>query len=354
MVPLVWQPFFNSYTGLSSRALRLLENPFQDFGAGNPKEWIVPMVWAGFRDALTLPVCWSPLKKMGEVDTLLVTSLIPDHRIAWLDKQLDGPGRKIVIFHDAIPLQDGNMPSFGKRLYENMLALMARFDLVICVSEAAEEQLKAFWSEKKISPALTQALNWPVPFIGQRPSYQAPNFEEKKLLYVSRLKKMKNHVRLLEACEKLWHKKLDFQLELIGSEDVLESSQILNKIRKLQGKGRPVFWRQNVSEEELHRTYRESTFTVFPSLMEGFGLPIVESFWHGRAVICGNGGAIGEVSKGPGTVVADVTDVSSLAEAMELLMTDESRCQTLSEEAYKRPMRSWQDYWQELKPLLTS
>ena len=56
---------------------------------------------------------------------------------------------------------------------------------------------------------------WPVPFAGPRPEI-FPNFAARELLYVARLEPHKNHLRLLDACEKLWREGLDFSLRLIG------------------------------------------------------------------------------------------------------------------------------------------
>ena len=353
--PLTWQPFFWSYTELSSHAKKLLHNPFPSTGKrhSTPKDWLLPLLWASFQDACTHPKSWSMRKSLTEKDTLFVTSLFPDNRLPYLRKHLLGPGRKVVLFHDAIPLLDQHVPTLGKKLHESMLRLMSEFDLVICVSQSAQTHLNSLWKERGIRPTKTQALNWPVPFTSERPAYTLPALDKKKVLYVARLKRMKNHSTLLVACEKLWKNHHDFTLELIGCEDVpMESRELLKKINELKKSGFPVLWRGHVSDAELHAAYQSCTFTVFPSLMEGFGLPIVESLWHGRPVLCGSSGAIGEVSQGAGTIPVDVTDSDSLASSIKQLLDDPKRCQTLAEEAYQRPVRTWADYWRELEPLL--
>jgi glycosyltransferase involved in cell wall biosynthesis len=142
-------------------------------------------------------------------------------------------------------------------------------------------------------------------------------------------------------------------LELIGCEDEpSESRAILRMIKKLQASGRAIAWRGHVREEDLHAAYQSATFTVFPSKIEGFGLPIVESLWHGRPVICSGESAMGEVSQGNGCCQVDINYADSLAAAMERLLRDESLCLTLAEAAYHRPFRSWADYWRDFEPLL--
>ena len=99
----------------------------------------------------------------------------------------------------------------------------------------------------------------------------------------------------------------------------------------------------------MHDAYRESSFTVFPSLMEGFGLPIVESLWHGRPVVCGGNGALGEISRGGGCAIADTESVDSIAAEIRRLLTDESHYEILYLQAHFRSFRDWSHYWQDLK-----
>jgi len=164
---------------------------------------------------------------------------------------------------------------------------------------------------------------------------------------------MKNHATLFAACEKLWRDGFAFELELIGCEDeAKESRAIADAIARMQKEGRPVSWRGHVAEEALHEAYQRATFTVFPSLMEGFGLPIVESFWHGRAVICSDRDAVGELSRDGGCLTAEVEKPNTLADAMRELLQNNDRCLALSREAYARPVSTWADYGREFQPLL--
>ena len=51
---------------------------------------------------------------------------------------------------------------------------------------------------------------------------------------------------------------------------------------------------EGISDSELERLYRDCAFCVYPSRYEGFGLPIIEAFTRGKAVIASNGGAVRE------------------------------------------------------------
>jgi glycosyltransferase involved in cell wall biosynthesis len=353
ITPIFWQPFRRCYTRLSTRARALLENPFADADRPVPRDSTWPLLRASLSDLRFWPSAVPLPRDLRTGDTLLLTSLFPDNRLGYLHRLMEKPGRKIAIFHDAIPLRDPNVPAWEKKRHIETLRLLARFDLLIAVSHAAEADLRAAWSEYGIAPGSTTVLPWPVPFFGPRPEFTEPAGKPERVLYVSRLKLMKNHATLFTACEKLWREGVIFELELIGCEDeARESRVIVEEIARLKREGRAIFWRGHVSEEALHEAYRRAAFTVFPSRMEGFGLPIVESFWHGRAVICGDRDAVGELARNGGCLTVEVRSADALATVMRELLQDEVRRRALAREAYARPLRTWADYGRELLPLL--
>jgi glycosyltransferase involved in cell wall biosynthesis len=356
-IPIFWQPFRGGYTQLSSRARTLLQNPFATRfrSKRTPRDSTLPLLWASFSDLFS---AWPPAvplpQRMRPDDTFLLTSLFPDNRLEYLERMASAPGFKIAIFHDAIPLRDPNVAPWEKRRHLKTLHLYSKLDAVIAVSRAAADDLSALWLEHGITArASVFIIPWPVSFTIPRPDFSEPPWMKKRILYVSRLKQVKNHATLLSACLKLWGDGIDFELELIGCEDeARESRAIVRALTQLQRDGKPVSWRGHVTEDELHLAYQHATFSVFPSLAEGFGLPIIESFWHGRAVVCSDREPMGELARDGGCLTTNVQDVHSLAAAMRSLLQDQAKCLVLAKEAYARPLRTWSNYWQQLKPLL--
>jgi glycosyltransferase involved in cell wall biosynthesis len=196
-------------------------------------------------------------------------------------------------------------------------------DLVICVSTAAEEELRFWWRRHEIASAPTRVLTWPMPFVEDRPPFIKPPVKNKKVLYVARLKQVKNHAVLFAACELLWREGIAFTLELIGCEDeAKESRAIIAELKRLEAAGRSLHWCGHVNDVKLHAAYREASFTVFPSRREGFGLPILESFWHGRPVLCSGERPMGDVGRGPGCLLVEMGQPDSLAAAMRSLLQE--------------------------------
>ncbi len=111
-------------------------------------------------------------------------------------------------------------------------------------------------------------------------------------------------------------------------------------------------WLRHVDDATLRRAYEECAFTVFPSLAEGFGIPIVESLWHGRPCVCGVNGAIGEAAAGGGCLAVDQTDPAALAAALETLLADQTLYRRLCGEAERRVFGTWEELSRQLLPIL--
>ena len=89
-----------------------------------------------------------------------------------------------------------------------------------------------------------------------------------------------------------------------------------------------VTWLGHVSEQELVLLYGGSSLMVYPSLYEGFGLPILEAMACGCPVICSNTSSMPEVAGGAAELVAPEDDLA-LAEAIDKVMGDRELQQRL-------------------------
>ena len=115
-------------------------------------------------------------------------------------------------------------------------------------------------------------------------------------------------------------------------------------IMGLQNKGYPVTWDGSVSGEELIRAYQDCRFTVYPSLWEGFGLPVVESLSLGKPCVCTPFGALKEVAEQGGCLLIKDGEPESIATGIRKLLEDEAELDKLIKEANERTYRSWDDH----------
>jgi glycosyltransferase involved in cell wall biosynthesis len=108
---------------------------------------------------------------------------------------------------------------------------------------------------------------------------------------------------------------------------------------------------------ELNRLYEEASIFAFPSLDEGFGIPVLEAMAAGAAVLTSHSGALREVA-GDAALLVDPQEVSSIAGGLSTLMDVQSLREQLSAAGYQRARRfTWQSAvdqtWNVYRELLT-
>ena len=91
----------------------------------------------------------------------------------------------------------------------------------------------------------------------------------------------------------------------------------------------------HVDEPTLSALYESASVLAFPSLYEGFGLPLLEAMAHGVPAVVGEAGALPELAMGAALTV-DAQDEGAIASALERLLADESLRQKLGEEGRRR------------------
>lgn len=153
----------------------------------------------------------------------------------------------------------------------------------------------------------------------------------------------KNHLSILHAAELLWREGQRFSLCFIGG-NAWKSEEFHERIEHLQAAGRPVESISRASDSLLWAAYRIARFTVFPSLNEGFGLPVAESLAVGTPVVTSQFGSTREIAENGGGVLVNPRDDDDITAAMRSLLTDNVRVADLRSEALARPARTWDDY----------
>lgn len=259
-------------------------------------------------------------------------------------------GPRIALFHDAIALRRPDISPLGTvARFPAYLQELLAFDGIAAVSEESRQSLAAYWDWLGIGPR-PQLVAIP---LGSDPVSRAPGLTEPPnrppiMLCVGTLEGRKNHVALLEACAELWQRGADFTLHVIGAAHAQTGAAALERIRQLQAEGRPLRYDGAVDEATLAAAYAGCSFTVYPSLMEGFGLPVLESLAHGKPCVCSARGALGESARGGGCVALEHVDAASLRDAIAALLAAPATLAQLATAARARPHRSWQHYADDL------
>jgi len=154
----------------------------------------------------------------------------------------------------------------------------------------------------------------------------------------------KNHVAVLEASERLWRAGYRFELLLMGGNTWRAEGYFDAYVERLQREGRPLRIERRVSETALWTAYAQARFTVFPSLIEGFGLPVAESLAAGTPAITSGYGSMAEIALGGGVLTVDPRDVDDLEAQMRRLLEDDKLLDRLRAAARDRDMGTWSSY----------
>jgi glycosyltransferase involved in cell wall biosynthesis len=128
-----------------------------------------------------------------------------------------------------------------------------------------------------------------------------PRAEGDYVLAVGTLEPRKNLPRAIEAAQRL-----GVELRVAGARGW----------GGVEAQGAGVRWEGEVGDEELARLYRGALCVVYPSLYEGFGIPVIEAMACGAPVVTSVGGATEEVAGGA-AVLVDSRDASSIASGIE-------------------------------------
>ena len=155
---------------------------------------------------------------------------------------------------------------------------------------------------------------------------------ERFLFYPAQDWRHKNHERLLDALALL--RSRGRLLPCVFTGGWHQEGRVEQHIREA-GLEEQVAVLGRVSREEIAWLYRHARLLLFPSLFEGFGIPVVEAMRSGLPVVCSGTTSLPEVG-GDAAVYFDPEDTASMAEALSELWDDEARLAVLREAGLRR------------------
>jgi glycosyltransferase involved in cell wall biosynthesis len=229
-----------------------------------------------------------------------------------------GPFRHAVsTLHDLFVISgDYSSPEFRDRFAAQARAAAERSDLIIAVSAFTARQVEQLLD---VEPSRIRVIHH-----GVRPVAQTgPAEREQIILSVGAIQRRKNTTRLVEAFEQL---DSGWKLVLAGSCG-FESQETLERIARSPRK-HDIQVPGYVTAPELEKLYRRAAIFAFPSLDEGFGMPILDAMARGVPVLSSNVSAMPEVAGDAGLLV-DPRDVASIADGLRRLTADSALRDTL-------------------------
>lgn len=162
------------------------------------------------------------------------------------------------------------------------------------------------------------------------------------ILYVGRRTRYKNFNLFVESISPLLSKNPDLKLVCIGSSFTNDEKEFFNKLRILKQA-----ISMGVSDEVLYSIYRHALVFVFPSIFEGFGIPILEAFANECPVCLSDSSCFPEIA-GDAAMYFNPADLVSIRENIQKIITDKDVANNLRKKGLERlSLFSWQKAAQE-------
>jgi O-antigen biosynthesis alpha-1,2-mannosyltransferase len=220
--------------------------------------------------------------------------------------------RTVSTFHDLFVLTgEYSTPEFRRRFAEQARLAAARSDLIIAVSAFTAGQVRDLL---KVEPGRIRVVHHGA----HRPPRVGPaSSRERMILFVGAIQHRKNLVRLVEAFEQVAG---GWKLVLAGSLG-FGASEIQTRIAASSRRANidvPGY----ITAERLEALYARASIFAFPSLDEGFGMPVLDAMARGVPVLTSNTSALPEIS-GDAALLVNPLDVESIAHGLGSLIENE-------------------------------
>lgn len=258
-----------------------------------------------------------------------------------------------VIGFDCVPISTAETTAMGvSEAFATNLAAVRHMDHVSAISRAAATEYGGWRtmlpSVGSQGPEISADL-LPIEAPAATPEHMAEAEEAltvpglPMVLCVGTHEPRKNHLALLHASELLWREGLQFSLVLVGGRS-WNDERFQQALAGARARNRPVETARTLSDDGLWAAYRLARFMVFPSLNEGYGLPVAEALACGTPVVTTGYGSMAEIAEDGGALLVDPRDDHSIADAMRTLLSDDEVHGQLAAAAAARPRRSWDQY----------
>jgi glycosyltransferase involved in cell wall biosynthesis len=217
--------------------------------------------------------------------------------------------RCVTTFHDLFVMTgDYSSSDFRQRFSAQARAAASRSDLILCVSAFTASQVESLLNVPKQK---LRVIHHGVHAPAELPATEG---REPIVLSVGSIQKRKNIARLVEAFERT---RPGWKLILagaagFGAEEIVTQIQRSRRASDIEVTG-------YVTNAALHALYRRASLFAFPSLDEGFGIPVIEAMAWGIPVITSDRSALVEVS-GDAALHVNPNSLEDLHQALQTLM----------------------------------
>ncbi|HEY6342972.1 MAG TPA: glycosyltransferase family 1 protein [Bryobacteraceae bacterium] len=239
--------------------------------------------------------------------------------------------RTVATFHDLFVLTgEYSTPEFRARFAQQARQAAERTDLLIAVSEFTASQMEALLRvERSRIRVIPHGVDPPSP--AAEPRDNVAQARENLVLTVGAIQKRKNIARLVRAFERM---PPGWKLAIAGSGEGFGAAEELRAVEASPRRG-DIDILGYVPAAQLEALYGYARIFAFPSLDEGFGMPILEAMAHGVAVVTSRRSASPETA-GDAALLVDPENVEEIAAALLRLAADSDLREDLARRGRER------------------
>lgn len=246
---------------------------------------------------------------------------------------LEKLGKKplVITFHDTLSEKYGNIyPVLGKGLSDLKQRLLHRADAIIAVSEATKRGILTYFEVDESKIKVIPLGSYLSKSVGDDKKKLA--LPERYVLFVGNREHYKNFHRFFEAITPILEKDNDLHLICAGGGDFNTEEKETISHTKLSPK---IIYQPIHDDSTLKQLYSQAQLFVFPSLMEGFGLPILEAMSNGCPVAATAGTSFDEIAD-DAAIYFEAESTKSIKAAIERLVYDDTLRHQIRLRGYER------------------
>lgn len=229
----------------------------------------------------------------------------------------------ITVIHDLAHLRENEMTKYSRFIFDLSTNIaIKKADTIVTVSETIKNELiQTFNIDKNRIKVVYNSIGEHFLNSKNNPEIlEKYNISQQKyILSVATLNRRKNIPELIKAFESITDKYPDLKLVLVGG--------MGNEKRELLTKHPNVIFTGYIPDENLPSLYKNALLYVFPSLYEGFGIPLIEAQYSNCPVLCSDIPVFQEVA-GNGAEFC-IPDSNGIAAKLEYLINNGQRRQEL-------------------------
>jgi glycosyltransferase involved in cell wall biosynthesis len=241
-----------------------------------------------------------------------------------------------IVVHDLIAFERGSHDGKAKLIERLTLPRALRTtQYIFTVSETTKKELLTRFPQTDASKVAVICAG-PTFQPSNLPTFQPSNSPH--LLSIGTLCPRKNQLRLIQAFNALpADLRMSHTLILAGGRGWNDE-----EIVKLAEESENVEWRGYVPQEELMELLKNATVIAYPSLKEGFGLPVLDAMTAGVPILTSNRGSLKEIA-GDAAALVNPESVEEMTQGLERLLRDETLRKKLAAKGTRRAeMFSWE------------